>query len=282
MERTSIKGRYSIIRFMPDVYNGEIINVGILGHDENGKVHFKLISEESNKIKSFGSNVKKNYRFIKEKIEYYLNNTTGTVGYVGNISIAAPIKEDFIERIIDYFSDSYISFSKPRWIKSINISNIFNNLYFRYTGDIIDKKIEVNTKTQVSDIFKKRNFLGIKVKKDYKKPLKDFEDITLKIDFIYKNGVWNYIQVVPKLDSNQKKVDFIGEIKLLFENIDSNDKVKFVYEDGSKAELIEILNHIKANNIIEKIDFNNKNNVDNLLKDINDNAKNNIEKLLAI
>lgn len=282
MERTSIKGRYSIIRFMPDVYNGEILNVGILGHDENGKVHFKLISEESNKIKSFGTNIKKNYRFIKEKIEYYLTNTTGTVGYVGNISIATPVKEDFIEKIIDYFTDNYISFSKPRWIKSININNIFNSLYFRYTGDIIDKKIEVNTKSQVSDIFKQRNLLGIKVKKDYKKPLKDFEDITLKIDFIYKNGVWNYIQVVPKLDSNQKKVDFIGEIKLLFENIDSNDKVKFVYEDESKAELIEILNHIKSKNIIEKIDFNNKNKVDNLLNDINDNAKNNIEKLLAI
>lgn len=283
MERGTVKGRYTIIRFMPDVYNGEILNVGLIGHNEDGKVYYKMISEDSNKIKSFGKNTRFNYKYIKEKIEFYLLNTYGTTGHVGSVAVASPVKSDFLDQIIEYYSDNYISFSKIRWVKSKNTDLIYDKLYSRYTGDKPLKKVEVNTKTKVADIFKENNLLGVKVKKDFKiKPFKGFNDITMKIDFIYKNGSWNYIQVVPKLDNNKNKLEFIAEMKLLFENINKEDKVKFIYDKNYEKDLIEIINYFSKDNNIEEIDFKDKYQVNELVLDIKNNAKNNIEKLLAV
>ncbi|PKF39840.1 hypothetical protein [Macrococcoides caseolyticum] len=71
-------------------------------------------------------------------------------------------------------------------------------------------------------------------------------------------------------------------MKLLFENINKEDKVKFIYDKNYEKDLIEIINYFSKDNNIEEIDFKDKYQVNELVLDIKNNAKNNIEKLLAV
>ncbi|MBV5103496.1 DUF3037 domain-containing protein [Mammaliicoccus sciuri] len=284
MERNKrIKGYYTVVRYIPDIFNGEIINIGLIIHLENGSLKYKFVDKESIKIKAFKENKANLYQSIKNKLEYYLNNTEGLVGLVGNISIASPENKDFLNIISKYFTNENLEFSKPKPMISKNSDLIFKNLYEKYINESDDKKVNENIKTEVTKLFEKRNYFGTKVRKNHKiKPIKDIDDVTMKIDFIYKNGVWNYIQVIPDLSSNKKKLDFLAEIKLLFSAIPKEDKVKFVYS-GNNNEVKKLIKYLEEQrNNIEEINMVDNNHVKNLLLDIEQNAQNNVEELLAI
>ncbi|MEB7656593.1 DUF3037 domain-containing protein [Mammaliicoccus vitulinus] len=284
MERNKrIKGYYTVVRYIPDIYSGEIINIGLIIHLENGSLKYKFIDKENIKIKAFKENKANLYQSIKNKLEYYFKNTAGLVGLVGNISIASPENKDFLNIISKYFTNENLEFSKPKPMISKNSDLIFKNLYEKYISESDDKKVNENIKMEVTKLFEKRNYFGTKVRKNHKiKPIKDIDDVTMKIDFIYKNGVWNYIQVIPDLSSNKKKLDFLAEIKLLFSAIPKEDKVKFVYS-GNDNEVKKLIKYLEEQrNNIEEINMVDNNHVKNLLIDIEQNAQNNVEELLAI
>lgn len=278
-----IKGYYTVVRYIPDIYNGEIINVGLIIHLEDGSLKYKFIDKENVKIKAFKENKANLYYSIKNKLEYYFKNTEGLVGLVGNVTIASPQNKEFLNIIRKYFSNENLKFSKPKPMISKNSDLIFNNLYEKYISESDNKKVNENTKIEVTKLFEKRNYFGTKVRKNHKiKPIKDINDITMKIDFIYKNGVWNYIQVIPNLSSNKKKLDFLAEIKLLFSAIPNEDKIKFIYS-GNDNEVKKLIKYLEEQrNNIEKINMVNDRHINDLLSDIELNAQNNVEELLAI
>lgn len=283
MENKRTKGLFSIIRFSPDVYSGEIINIGLILHLEDGKLIYRLIEKDNPKIKTLDYSDQLFYQTFKNKIEYYLSNSEGLVGEVGEVSIASPQNRDFIKIIKNYFSSNNIFFTKPKPLISKNSNESFTNIYIRYMGHFHEKTIEVNLKNEVSKLFEEKRYLGTKVKKNHSiQPIKDLQDLTMKIDFIYKNGVWNYLQVVPNLKNNKNRLDFIAEVQLLFKSINETDKVKFIYngDDAETKKMIKFLINERKN--IERVDLEKKENIDALLLDIEKNAKDNIDDLLAV
>lgn len=277
------KGKYTIIRFVPDVITGEVINVGIILHTEEGIIKFKMIDNDSKKIKAFNKVHSLLYLSIKNKIEYYLENTQGTVGAVGKVNIASPINRDFLPLLIEYFSSDNLRFTELQKVISKNFTISFNSLYERYIDKESDKIVTENTKTRVSKLFEERNYIGTKIKENHKiTPIRDFQEISMKIDFVYKNGVWNYLQVVPNLKNNKQKLDFLAEMKLLYSSINNDDKIRFIY-NGHDLETIKIISYFENGNYnIEKINFLDDNDVNILLEDIENHANDNIEELIQV
>ncbi|WP_145464248.1 DUF3037 domain-containing protein [Staphylococcus hominis] len=277
------KGKYTIIRFIPDIITGEVINVGVILHTEEGYIKFKMINSDSKKLKAFNKVYTSIFLSIKNKLEYYLENTQGIVGAVGNLNIASPINSDFLPLLIKYFDSDNLKFTKPQGVVSKNFNQFFSSLYERYIDKEVNKLISENTKTKVSKLFEDRNYIGTKIKANYKiKPLRDFQDISMKIDFVYKNGVWNYLQVVPDLKNNKQKLDFLAEIKLLYSSINNDDKIRFIYNDYD-WETIKIISYFKnQRSNVETINFSNNNDINILLDDIENHANDNIEELIRV
>ncbi|MEB7383144.1 DUF3037 domain-containing protein [Staphylococcus warneri] len=277
------KGKYTIIRFVPDVITGEVINVGIILHTEEGIIKFKMIDNDSKKIKAFNKVHALLYLSIKNKLEYYLENTQGTVGAVGKLNIASPINRDFLPLLIEYFSSDNLKFTELQKVISKDFIVSFNSLYERYIDKESDKIVTENTKTRVSKLFEERNYIGTKIKENYKiTPIRDFQEISMKIDFVYKNGVWNYLQVVPNLKNNKQKLDFLAEMKLLYSSINNDDKIRFIY-NGYDLETIKIISYFENESYnIEKINFLDNNDVNILLDDIENHANDNIEELIQV
>lgn len=281
MDRNRQKAKYTIVRYMPDVFTGEVINIGLILQTEDGKLMYKFIDKENNKLKAFSKNYSILFNSIKNKIEYYLANTEGLFGEVGAVSISSPANSEFLDEIIEYFNDENIRFIKPRGIISRDFENSFNNLFYKYIGEIFTKIINENTKTKVSKIFEERNYIGTKIKENYKiKPISDIQEVSMKIDFVYKNGVWNYLQVVPDLKNNKQKLDFLAEIKLLYSTIHNDDKIRFIY-DGTDSETIKIISYLQnQGSNVEKINLLDENEIGILLEDIENHANDNIEELI--
>ncbi|WJP98449.1 DUF3037 domain-containing protein [Macrococcus bovicus] len=281
METKRIKGCYTVVRYTPDIYNGEVINVGLIIHTQDGMVIANFISDEHMKIKTFGRNSQRRYKFAKDKIAYYLKETNDLIGSVGSFEISSPSDTAFIERISKAFTDNQISFSKPRGIISADMNRTFNNLFLKYIGHENDRKNDINTKVLVTKLFEEHKLLNNKIKKDFKiKPVVDLNNITMKIDFVYKNGVWNYMQVIPKIKDNKSKLDFIGEIKMLFDSVDEDTSIKLIYNHQDE-EIGSILNYLKkVRQNVEDINLNDAAEVEGLLKDIELHAKDNINELL--
>lgn len=282
--RRRSKGYYTIIRYIPDIYNGEIFNVGLILHSEEGTVKFKFIEKEESKIKAFNENNLNLYLSYKNKMNYYLENTQGLVGLVGELAIASPKNEEFLSLMKDYFSNENITFTNPKPIISKDIHNSFKGLYTKYVGPLEELSIKENTKTEVTKLFEKHKYIGSKIKKNHKiKPIKNMDNIVMKIDFVYKNGVWNYLQVVPDLNTDKKKLDFLAEMKLFYSSINENDKVKFIYKTENKNEIRKLINYLEMlGPKTEEVNLINTIEVDNLLKDISLYANEDIESLLQV
>ncbi|MBO3073338.1 DUF3037 domain-containing protein [Staphylococcus xylosus] len=282
--RRRSKGYYTIIRYIPDIYNGEIFNVGLILHSEEGTVKFKFIEKEESKIKAFNENKLNLYLSYKNKMNYYLENTQGLVGLVGELAIASPKNEEFLKLMKDYFSNENITFTNPKPIISKDIHSSFKGLYTKYVGPLEELSIKENTKTEVTKLFEKHKYIGSKIKKNHKiKPIKNMDNIVMKIDFVYKNGVWNYLQVVPDLNTDKKKLDFLAEMKLFYSSINENDKVKFIYKTENKNEIRKLINYLEMlGPKTEEVNLINTIEVNNLLKDISLYAKEDIESLLQV
>lgn len=282
--RRRSKGYYTIIRYIPDIYNGEIFNVGLILHSEEGTVKFKFIEKEESKIKAFNENKLNLYLSYKNKMNYYLENTQGLVGLVGELAIASPKNEAFLKLMKDYFSNENITFTNPKPIISKDIHSSFKGLYTKYVGPLEELSIKENTKTEVTKLFEKHKYIGSKIKKNHKiKPIKNMDNIVMKIDFVYKNGVWNYLQVVPDLNTDKKKLDFLAEMKLFYSSINENDKVKFIYKTENKNEIRKLINYLEMlGPKTEEVNLINTIEVNNLLKDISLYAKEDIESLLQV
>lgn len=282
MDRKRRTGYYSIVRYIPNVYNGEIFNVGLILHLENGDLLSEFINKEHSKLKSLSNNERSNYGYFRDKLSYYFENISDLFGDVGDVAVSSPADPKFLEEIKNHFTNENFMFTTSKPLMSRDMDKSFLNIFKQYVGSLEERTVETNTKNKVSEIFEERKYLGTKVKKNHSiRPFKALVDTTMKIDFIYKNGVWNYIQVVPSLKQNKNRLDFIAEVQLLFQSIKLEDKVKFIYngDDPETKEMIKYLINERDN--IEKINLEKKDSINELLLDIEINAKDGIEDLLA-
>ncbi|UBK75914.1 DUF3037 domain-containing protein [Clostridium perfringens] len=268
MERERRKIYYSVIRYSPDDLKGEIINVGLIFFDDMFKeVRFFMLDEKSNKLKAIMNNPVELeiYKSYRDMIEYYLKKCKDDMsGVVGKISIASYYDEDFLEKIIDYYSNKELKFSKINFAFTKNVDKLFETILNRYLGKEnvnFEKTNTMTAKKYMKNIFKQNINLKKRVKNDMLiNPIKDLDDLKVKIDFTFKNGVWNYMQAIPKIDNNNKNTDWFSKTQLLLDSNSKDTKIHLLYresdivEDLSTYHLLEYLKNRYVNLEIHNID----------------------------
>ncbi|MDT0109218.1 DUF3037 domain-containing protein [Listeria booriae] len=285
MEGTRTAGAYSIIRYMPDEYLGEVINIGIILHNEDGTLHYEFLKEDNPKIRSFlgTKHLLNNYKFSVQILGYYLENLTGFDGEVADFSIASPCYSDFLSNMKNYFAGKALIFTEPKLFRTSNPKKFFDSLFAKYVGVFEGSKVRENAKTIVRSIFEQHDFLDKKVAYDHQiKPIKALKDITVKIDFIYKNGVLNYLQAVPEIESPGKKMEWVAKTKMLFDSVDfTKVKIKFLYDKHNEEidEIISYFEHFNKN--VKTLNISDDDEVENLIAEIEKNAHDNVLELIS-
>lgn len=283
MENKS-KIKYSIIRYSPDKVRGEIINVGVILHDvEKVETKFNILDENSPKLKSIlESKVDINtYKSFKDVMEYYLTNANNDLsGTVGNKCISSYYSEDFLIDLHTHFLEKNLFFSKPIFAITKDKDRFFNNIYSRYVRkDTLNKSIStISAKDHLKHKFEELNLIGKKVKTDYKiSPIKKIDDYKIKVDFTFKNGLWNYIQAIPK--NAASNMDWYSKLQVMSQNLDEHEaKIYLAYSENDLQEdqtVNTLINYLlQEHKNIDKLNIDNKVSLNNLCEYINDVGEN--------
>lgn len=269
MEKSKRRISYSIIRYSPDDLKGEIINVGLLMHDYfDRKVKFFMLDEKSSKLRAILDD--KNdvilYKTNRDILEFYLEKSKDDIsGIVGDFYIASYHDEDFLIKMYEFYQNEKIQFSKPNIAYTKNEDMLFDAILKRYVGEknvLLDKTTTMTAKKYMRKIFTDNESLIKRIKLDYTiKPIKELDDLEVKIDFTFKNGVWNYMQTIPKITSNNKNTEWFSKVQLILESDSKADsKVHLIYknsdfvEDESTSNLLKYLKSKYTNLDVHDID----------------------------
>ncbi|ACA55700.1 DUF3037 domain-containing protein [Clostridium botulinum] len=231
---------YSIIRYSPDILKGEIINVGLLFHNlKETKVKYFLLDEKSPKIKCIMDNISQVdlYRSYKEILEYYLEKSKDDMsGVVGNTHIGSYFQEDFIKKMYSKFEKKEMFLSMPNVAYTSNEDKLFETILKRYVGNNHTNTKKANTltaKKYLKKIFAENEVLNKRVKSDLKvKPIKNLDDLEVKIDFTFKNGMWNYMQTIPRIDTKSKNTEWFSQTQLLLDARFEDTKIHLIYKES--------------------------------------------------
>lgn len=252
MEQSKRKISYSIIRYSPDEIKGEVLNVGLLMFNYlDNKAKFYLLNEKSPKLKAiFENKVETNiYKSNKDFLEYYLSNNKDLSGFVGEIYIGSYCDQDFMDRSYEYFKNKEMTLSKPIIAFTKNEDKLFEVILKRYVGEShldFGKAATVTAKKYMRNIIDSNENLKKRIKSDtIIQPIKDLSNIKVKVDFTFKNGIWNYMQAIPNV-TNNKDVEWFSKIQLLLESEDiKNSKLRLLYKMSELNDDISTLSAIK-------------------------------------
>lgn len=276
MEKSRSKVSYSIVRYSPNDIKGEIINVGALLYNFNkNQAKCYLLDENSQKLKAILENKTEldEYKSYKDFLEFYLKKSKDDLsGIVGKIAIASYYDEAFLEKIYNYCKNSKLYLSKPNIAYTKDVNMLFKSILNIYVSEK-DKNKEIITMTSkkyMRKIFQDTKLLGEKVEADkIIKPIEDLTDLQIKIDFTFKNGVWNYMQAISNSNTINKNSEWFAKIQLLLDAIKGKGaKIHLLYknsdfkEDKSSYNLIKYLNTNRDN--VTSLDIDKKDNVDKL------------------
>lgn len=273
MEQLKKKISYSVIRYSTSELKGEIINVGLLFHDFlDKKVRFFMLDEKSNKLKAIIENETEInlYKTYKDILEYYLEKSKeGMSGIVGNMYVASYYDEDFMNNMYEYYKEQNIVFSKPNIAFTKNEEKLFETILERYIGESnvdIEKTTTMTAKKYMKKVFDSNKDLSKRIKADVViKPIKNLDDLEVKIDFTFKNGQWNYMQAIPKISKINKNLEWFSKIELLLKNEEIREsKIHLLYkhseviEDKATYNLLQYLKNEYKNINIHDIDKQNE------------------------
>ncbi|NBI05236.1 DUF3037 domain-containing protein [Senegalia massiliensis] len=277
---------YSIIRYSPDNLSGEVINVGILLHnfENQSSIKFSILEENSSKIRSIiekqsGINLYKSYKDI---LEYYLSKSKETVdGSVGEISIGSYYSENFLNNLYEYFKNKKLTITKPNFAFTSNVEILFKGLFEQYVGSkYLDKTPKTLTaKKFVKEYFQTKKLLDRKVKSDIElNPLNNLNEFKIKIDFTFKNGVWNYMQAVPNLYSSKDNSDWLAKTEYFINNLNETDfKVHLLYKASDFTDnksIYKFFNYLTSKNMnIAEINVDEKDKINKLCDYIEEEAE---------
>lgn len=245
MEQLKKKISYSVIRYSPSELRGEIINVGLLFHDILDKrVRYFMLDEKSNKLKAIMENETEIniYKTYKDILEFYLEKSKENIsGLVGDMRIASYYDEDFMKKMYDYYKEQSIILSSPNTAYTKNEEKLFETILKRYVGESnvdIEKTNTMTAKKYMKKVFDSNENLSRRIKSDITiKPIKDLDDLEVKIDFSFKNGTWNYMQAIPKISKNNKNLEWFSKIELMLKNEEiRTSKIHLLYKDSDLIE----------------------------------------------
>ncbi|MGL4730310.1 MAG: DUF3037 domain-containing protein [Clostridium sp.] len=269
MEKSRRRISYSVIRYSPDDLKGEIINVGLLLHDYlDQKVKFFMLDEKSSKLRAIleDKNEVILYKTNRDILEFYLEKSKDDMsGVVGDFHITSYYDEDFLMKMYEFYQNKKIRFSKPNVAYTKDEKMLFDTILKRYVGEknvILEKTTTMTAKKYMKKIFTDNENLNKRIKSDYViKPIKELDDLEVKIDFTFKNGVWNYMQTIPKITNTNKNTEWFSKTQLILESDSKIDsKVHLIYknsdliEDESTYHLIRYIKSKYTNVDVHDID----------------------------
>ncbi|MDX5982235.1 DUF3037 domain-containing protein [Exiguobacterium profundum] len=283
-KRITSKLRYSIIRYTPDTLAGETLNVGLIMHSchENVFTRFEMLSPSSPKLKYHFHNthIQNEYKSFMNVYEYYFSHNEDLTGNVHEFSIAPIFSEDYLDKIYEETKFSKFFFTQPKVARSSNMDRLFNSLYAAYVDPLynhVDEK-KITVRKHMRNLFIENGVWETKILKDkLVTPIEDLNNFQVKIDYSFKNGVWNYLQAMPSDSSHAKTVDWFAKTKMLVENLsDSGEVIHLVYHssDFENEHLQEILNYLENmdKERVNKIDLNDNQVVNALLLKVQNEA----------
>ncbi|MFS0780109.1 DUF3037 domain-containing protein [Bacillus sp. 1P06AnD] len=283
---------YSIVRFSNNNTNGEVMNVGVILHSlgEESKLHYLLLNENTIKIKALSNShtLPSIYKTYKDTLEYYLQNSIkNLVGAVGELAIASPQDNKFLEIMHKYHMNKNLYLTEPTFALTENLEGLFKVLFESYVGKgYLNERIKPESvKHSMKKILEEENLLNKKVIHNHSfSPIVGLDNVRVNIDFSFKNGVWNHIQTIPNLDSTTKDTEWFTKTKFMFENIDKEAKVHLLYRESDlriNKEMQGILNYfLHLSGKVQKIDFENQNKINSLISFIQTDAHD-LTELLA-
>ncbi|MUK89168.1 hypothetical protein GMD78_12370 [Ornithinibacillus sp. L9] len=237
---------YSIVRYRADDLAGEVVNVGVLLHSLDGEGNalskYLLVNENSPKIRAVTQSETdvQIYKTYKEVLEYYLDESSNNLfGTVGDVQIGSPSQNDFLEKIYDHYIDKKMFLTRPKFSLSGNLEGLFKSLFCTYIGEKflnLDQN-HISTKKHMKKLLEDRRLLNKKVISDFEiRPIKDLQNVKIKVDFCYKNGIWNYMQGVPSVKGPSRNTEWLAKTKFMFENLETERKVHLLYR---KSDIID-------------------------------------------
>jgi hypothetical protein len=246
------KNWYSIIQYIPNNLRGEIINVGVMLHNpQEGKLKYNILDVNNGKMKSLLINdvLQDTYRIQKECIEFYLEKLPNQITLFDPNNYTNQFLEDLKEFIPNEFK-----LSEPTFSKTLDSDRLLSNLMEMYIGkeylSAIEHTNQVSTKKYIKDIFEQRKLIGTKVKWNAKiTPIKNIKSMQYTIDFVYKNGIINFLQTVPT--NTEQLTTWFAKLNTVLESYDkeSNFYVLFNKSDlqnNNDKTLKDMLSYLKT------------------------------------
>lgn len=247
---------------------GEVVNVGVILHTLDGDVPtmFYLVEETSPKLRSLiHSPVDANlYKSFKDALEYYLIKSQDNIlGQVGSVIIGSQDKKTFLDDLYDYYKEKKLTLSRPKFSLADDLKGFLEAIFNVYVGKgYMQKQKTHSIKKQMRSIFEERRLLEKKVMHDFSiEPIEGLESVKIKIDFGYKNGVWNYLQSIPIINGNTKKTEWFAKTKFLYENAPDGAKIHLLYRksDLDQSDIKNELNYLEnMDNRIIRFDLENQ------------------------
>ena len=286
MEQSKTKVSYSVVRYSPDTVKGEIINVGLILYDYSHKsVISFLLDEKSYKLKAILDNSVEYdvYKTDREFIEFYLKKSKDDIsGIVGEINIASYYDEMFLNSLYEYFEGRRLRLSTPSIAYTKDSKKLFDTILKRYVGEsnLEPEKTNIMTaKRYMKKVFDENEKLKNKIVSDVIiKPIKELDDIKIKVDFSFKNGVWNYMQAIPNTSQQNRNIEWFSKIELMLQSREvQHSKIHLLYkksdiiEDMATYNLLKYLD-LKYDNI-KILDVDKKREVQNLCEYIETEAQ---------
>lgn len=245
------KNWYSVIQYIPNNLRGEKLNVGVMLHDPLiGNLRYQMLDVNNLKLRSLLANevLQDTYRVQKECIEYYLEklHKQTTIFDPNNYT------NQFLEELNDKLPNGFI-LSEPTYSKTENPDRLLKNLMEMYIGNEFlvstETFIQLNTKKYIKDLFEQKNLIGTKVKWNAKiTPIKHIKTMHYTIDFVYKNGIINFLQAAPSND-DQLNVWF-AKLKTILEEYERESNFCILYNkddiSGNDRTLKDMINFLKS------------------------------------
>jgi len=279
MENLKKKISYSIIRYSPDEIKNEIINIGLLFHNITNKtVKYFILDEKATKLKAITENSTEInlYKSYKEMFEFYLEKCKDDLsGIVGAIRIGSYFEDDLLEKIKEYYDNKHMFLSTPNIAYTKNEDALFKTILERYIGKRnieFNKTVTMTAKRYMKNLIDSNDRLKIRVKSDkIINPIKDLNEIKVKIDFSFKNGVWNYMQAIPNNTNDSKNLEWFSKIELMLKSEEiQKSKIHLLYKNSDFLEdraTYNLIQYLKANNDnIDIHDIEEKEQMDDLCK----------------
>jgi hypothetical protein len=274
------KNWYSIIQYIPNNLRGEIINVGVMLHNpQEGKLKYNILDVNNGKMKSLLVNdvLQDTYRIQKEYIEFYLEKLPNQLTLFDPNNYTNQFLEDLKEIIPNEFK-----LSEPTFSKTLDSDRLLSNLMEMYIGkeylSSIENANQVSTKKYIKDIFEQRKLIGTKVKWNAKiTPIKNIKSMQYTIDFVYKNGIINFLQTVPT--NTEQLTNWFSKLNTVLESYDKESNFYVLFnkselKNNNDQTLKDMLSYLKTkdqriinlnvesktfNNLCDKIESDGKN-----------------------